>query len=237
MDEKPFLQFDLLDINDHVVPELQKLTKSAFDVESIISAAGELKYVGQIKRVLAAQFNQPDDDFVRYFASRVYEGAITQKVREQFTLLTRKATVQFLGDQINERLKSAMTGNVKPVIPSQDAQKAQQLSKTTGRGRSREGQDRHDRGGDRRLQHHQGHRALRCRREAYRRSRHAELFGVLLDDNNRKPLARLHFNRQQKHLGTFDADKNETRHPIDSLDNIFAHAEALRATAMGYLET
>lgn len=43
MDEKPFLVLDLLDIDDHAVPELKKLTKPAFDVESIINAAGELK--------------------------------------------------------------------------------------------------------------------------------------------------------------------------------------------------
>lgn len=58
MDEKPFLEVDLLDIDDHVVPELQKLTKSAFDVESIISAAGELKYVGQIKGSLLSLRSQ-----------------------------------------------------------------------------------------------------------------------------------------------------------------------------------
>src|SRR5690606_14913572 len=108
------------------VPELQKLTKSAFDVDSIISAAGELKYVGQIKRVLAAQFSEPDDDFVRLVASRVYDGVITQKVREQFAQLTRKATAQFLGDQINERLKSAMTGAVRPVIPAQASPETQE---------------------------------------------------------------------------------------------------------------
>jgi len=59
-------------------------------------------------------------------------------------------------------------------------------------------------------------------------------FGVLLDDNNRKPLARLHFNRSQKYLGTFDINKVETRHPIDSLDDIFSHAETLKETARAY---
>src|SRR5690606_15959558 len=58
--------------------------------------------------------------------------------------------------------------------------------------------------------------------------------GVLLDDNNRKPLARLHFNRQQKYLGTFDAEKNETRHPIDALDDIFEFADIPKDTAKGY---
>lgn len=36
-------------------------------------------------------------------------------------------------------------------------------------------------------------------------------FAVLLDDNNRKPIAQLHFNRGQKCLGAFDGNRNETR--------------------------
>jgi len=235
MDEKPFLEFDLLDIDDHVVPELQKLTKSAFDVESIISAAGELKYVGQIKRALAAQFSEPDDDFVRLFASRVYEGAITQKVREQFAQLTRKATVQFLGDQINERLKSAMTGSVKPVIPSHAAEPVEDASPTCQTDDEAEKSKI-----DTTVEEIEGFNIIKAivrsevdvKRIAPRDTQ--SYFGVLLDDNNRKPIARLHFNRTQKFLGTFDADKNETRHPIDELDDIFEFAETLKATAKAY---
>lgn len=59
-------------------------------------------------------------------------------------------------------------------------------------------------------------------------------FGVLLDDNNRKPICRLHFNRTQKYIGTFDSDKTETRHPIDTVDDIFNFAEQLKATVRGY---
>ena len=53
---------------------------------------------------------------------------------------------------------------------------------------------------------------------------------VLLDDNNRKSIARLHFNTGQKYLGLFDDDKKETRHPIDALEDIFNHSAHLRAT-------
>lgn len=234
MDEKPFLEFDLLDIDDHVVPELQKLTKSAFDVDSIINAAGELKYVGQIKRELAAQFQQPDEDFVRFFAARVYDGVITQKVREQFTLLTRKATVQFLSDQINDRLKSAITGSSQPVIVSHslpgdseattDSQVdivEKDLVITTA-------------------EEIEGFNIIKAiirsevdvKRISARDTQ--SYFGVLLDDNNRKPIARLHFNRSQKYLGTFDADKKETRHPIQTLDDIFSFSDVLKSTVALY---
>ena len=233
MDEKPFLELDLLNIDEHAIPELQKLTKSAFDVDSIISAAGELKYVGQIKRILAAQFSEPDDDFVRLFASRIYDGVITQKVREQFGHLTRKATAQFLGDQINERLKSAISGSTQPVFSSKPvthplapevelpADEDKDLIVTTE-------------------EETEGYNIVKAivRTEVDSKRIVARdtqsYFGILLDDNNRKPIARLHFNRAQKYLGLFDADKKETRHPIETLDDIFLHADALKSAAKLY---
>ncbi|HBN6008885.1 TPA: type I restriction enzyme HsdR N-terminal domain-containing protein, partial [Enterobacter cloacae] len=118
MDEKPFLEVDLLDIDENIIPELKKLTKSSFDLESIINAAGELKYVSQIKKILHAQLNNPEDDFVKFFASRVYDGILTQKVRESFLNLTKKAASQYINDQVNERLKSAITGITPAIIES-----------------------------------------------------------------------------------------------------------------------
>ena len=49
---------------------------------------------------------------------------------------------------------------------------------------------------------------------------------VLLDDNNRKPLARLRFNAKQKYVGLFDTEKEE-RVAIDGLDDIFGLSERL----------
>ncbi|MBF7141435.1 MULTISPECIES: type I restriction endonuclease [Pseudomonas] len=232
MDEKPFLELDLLDLDEHALPELQKLTKSAFDVDSIISAAGELKYVGQIKKEMASQFSQPSDDFVKFFASRVYDGIITQKVREQFTTLTRKAAAQFLGDQINDRLKSAMSGApepsyaitaVQPSLPPDEVteEEGEELIRTTE---------------DELEGFHIVKAIVRAVVDA-KRIGHRDTqsyFGILLDDNNRKPICRLHFNRAQKYIGIFDAGKGETRHPITVLDEIYEFSEELKATASLY---
>lgn len=233
MDEKPFLELDLLDIDEYSVPELIKLTKSAFDVDSIISAAGELKYVSQLKKLIGAQVSKPEDDFVKFFASRVYEGVITQRVREQFFELTRKALAQFLNDQINERLKSAMSGAVQPTMTSltvansanadmQDREEAEDKILTT-------------------LEEMEGYHIVRAvlrsvvdaKRIVQRDTQ--SYFGILLDDNNRKPICRLHFNRSQKYLGIFDEEKNETRHAISSIDEIYEYADQLKKT-VGYYE-
>nr|MVB98516.1 restriction endonuclease [Vibrio cholerae] len=59
-------------------------------------------------------------------------------------------------------------------------------------------------------------------------------FGILLDDNNRKPLCRLWFNTKQKYIGLFDEEKNETRHPIETVDDIFNFSEHLQNTLSLY---
>lgn len=235
MDEKPFLELNLEDIDDHILPEIEKLTKSSFDVDSVINAAGELKYLSQIKKLLAKQFKEPEEDFVKFFASRIYEGSmVTAKVREQFSSLTTKALAQYVNDKVNERLKSALASsgesnlsaisntaestspdrhdempenvvfvdNEKNIVTTQEEMDAFNVIKAI----LREVVDVH--------------------RIVYRDTQ--SYFGVLLDDNNRKPICRLHFNRSQKYIGLFDADKKETRQPIEEIDDIFKFAAQLK---------
>lgn len=61
-------------------------------------------------------------------------------------------------------------------------------------------------------------------------------FAIFCDDNNRKPICRLYFNTSNKYIGIFDAEKNETKHLISSLDDIYGYSEELRATAQKYLD-
>jgi hypothetical protein len=53
-------------------------------------------------------------------------------------------------------------------------------------------------------------------------------FGILLDDNNRKPICRLWFNRSRKYLSIFDAEKNEKRVEVNGPDDLFRHAAEIR---------
>jgi hypothetical protein len=236
MDEKPFLTLDLLDIDEHIVPEVKKLTKQSFDVDSIVDAAGELKYLNQIKRVLQEQFANPEEDFVKFFASRVYSGVLTPKVKSQFLETTKKALKQFLSDSINARLKSAIGEDVKaPEQSKVTSPKQVAESSTTGADDSDEKPKVNTT-----QEEIEGYNIVKAiLRQKVKVSRiiardTQSYFGILLDDNNRKPLARLHFNAKQKYLGIFDADKNETRHPIESIDDIFMHTEVLQATIAFY---
>lgn len=233
MDSKPFLVLDLLDIDETLIPEIQKLSKESFDLDSIINAAEELKYVGAIRREIAAQFREPSDEWTKFFTTRVYEGSFTARVREQFTELVRKASKQFLTEQVNDRLKTALgagvttPANVDPVgeVSSQEAVEGD-LDRDTEIETTLE-----------ELEGYQIVKAIGCSEVKPNRIAHRDqksYFAVLLDDNNRKPVARLHFNTKQKYLGLLDEEKKETRHPIDSLDEIYSHSDSIREAVRRY---
>lgn len=229
MDSKPFLVLDLLDIDETLIPEIQKLSKDSFDLDSIINAAEELKYVGALKREIAKQFREPSDEWIKFFTSRVYEGSYTQKVREQFTSLVGKASRQFLTESVNDRLKTALGATALPVADASIASEpvvAEDLDRDTEIETTLE-----------ELEGYQIVKAIACGEVKPQRITQRDAksyFAVLLDDNNRKPIARLHFNGRQKYLGLLDEDKTETRHALDSLDQIYQHVDAIREAVRRY---
>ena len=237
MDNKPFLVLDLTAIDETLLPEVAKLTKESFDLDSVVSAAGELKYIGQIKRLLAAEFKEPSGEFLRLFATHIYPGrSFTQRIREELSPLVTKATTQFLNEQVRERLKTALEDDGKPVkkdvkdpvqtlpLDSAAEDELQGAVHTT----------------DDELEGYRIVRAIVCSEVSANRvvGRDSKTyFAVILDNSSRKPIARLWFNRKQKYLGVFSNDKVETRLPIESPEDIYQHAAQLRATVTNYLAT
>jgi len=221
---------DMANIDESLVPELVKLSKEVFDLDSIISAAEELKYVGAIKRLIAAQFKEPEDEWVKLLATHVYEGSYTQKVKEQFKKLVPRATAQFLNDQVNDRLKTAL------VSPSFASDVPDSPVEALGSGAIAHAEEQT--GGivttPEELEGFNIVKAIACsevKPERIIARDQQSYFGILLDDNNRKTIARLHFNqKKQKYLGLLDENKIETRHPIGSLEDIYEFAEAIRAS-------
>ena len=231
MDDKPFLEVNMLELNEAVVGELKKLTKPAFNIDELMTSAGDLKYTREIKRHLGEQLADPNDEFVRFFASRVYGGVLTQSRKESFTAIAKRAFGQFINERINDRLKSAIANGDAPAISitelpanlptDPEPPRREDLVETTS-------------------DELEGYYIVKSLlRDAVDPARitHRDTqsyMGILLDDNNRKPLARLHFNRNQKYLGLFDEERAEERLPITDLNEIYAHADKLRRVLAFY---
>ena len=235
MDDKPFLELNLLDIRESLVNELKKFAKESFDVDNILSTASELKYTREIKHILAEEYEHPTEDFVRFCIANVYSPPKTQTVIEQFAPIAKRAFHQFVNDHINERLKSALEGEVTSEVGQVSAPDS---------GQSNTVQNDEDKEGDDLIvtteEEWEAFFAVKSilydivdLSRVTMRDR-ISYCGILLDDNNRKPICRLHFNGKKKNLGTFDAAKKETRIPIDSVNDIYQYADQLKFICQTY---
>lgn len=235
MDARPFFEFTLLDVRDQDVEELKKFSKSAFDLTNILTTASELKYTREIKRILLDQMQEPTEEFVKFFVSQVYTGKVTQKVREQFAELTRQAFKHLINDQINERLKTALSSDAPALL--EKAVEAQAV--TNGAGAATDGVTTTEE----ELEAFYIIRAILRETIAVKRIvlRDRQTYcGILLDDNSRKPICRLHFNGTKKYIGFFDNQKEqrermqEERVLLEHMDDLYKYADRLKATVAQY---
>ncbi len=115
MDEKPFLEINMLDIKESQVAELKKFKKSAFSVDEIFNTASQLKYSNEIKAVFSQDLQNPSDSLVKYFLSSVYSGQRTQNVIERFRPIVKTSLNQFISEMMNDKIKTALgTDDVTP---------------------------------------------------------------------------------------------------------------------------
>ena len=116
MDAKPFFELDLSDIKDWQIEELRKFHKSRFDIPTIINTASSLKYTRELKHLINSEFNNPSQEFVKFFTRQVYDGMITAKVNAQFDSLLKSALVQWKNDFINDLMEIALN-TVEQAVP------------------------------------------------------------------------------------------------------------------------
>jgi len=226
MDEKPFLELDMLNIRDNLVEEVRKLGKENFDLDKMLSTANELKYTSEIKKLMNVQFETPGEEFTRFFFKAANPSAhFTASAKEQFAKFVQKAFHQFISERVSDRLRFALEKEDDKITETNEDEA---ISGTKPNGIETTADE---------LEGFQIVRAILVQKIAAERIVHRDTksyFGILLDDNNRKPLCRLHFNTTQKYLGVIGDDKQETRVPIDSLSDIYQHASKLLETVSFY---
>jgi len=221
MDEKPFLEFDVTQLKENTINEITKFHKSNFNVEEIVDNASSLKYTKEIKKLIAEELQSPSHDFVRLFAGQVYSGRLTEKVMGEFTDLVSRAFAQTISEKVNDRLNAAL--NKETEKQQEEVKEPEKASKIHTTEEELEGY---------RIVVAILRRKLPVERIVHRDTQ--SYLGILLDDNNRKPLCRLHLNGGNKYLGTFDEMKEETRHSLDSVDDIYQFEEELLKTIEYY---
>lgn len=233
MDPQPFLKVDLLNLRDGDLDELRKFTRAQFNVDTILSTASELKYVRELKRALSEELLNPSEDFARLLISRVHQGTITAKVRQQFIPFISKAYQAHLSDVFSERLKGVIgqQGAQDVTLPTTTSETSTATPPSESPSTVTTTQDEHEA--------FLIVRAIVASEADVTRvvMRDVQSYcGVLFDDNNRKPVCRLYLNGKRWQVGLFDNEERaETRHDLTAVTELYRHSDALRATVRRYL--
>lgn len=215
MDQKPFFTFSMEAIKPGDVRTLEKFAKSSFDIDKIVQEAGNLKLQSQLRLELEKEFMQPSDEFVKMMALRVHEGRFTTAIKDTFGKLLSSAIASYVRDIVNERLSSAL----KASSPIEEETQTEIADDEEGIITTQE-----EISGFHIVQ------AIASRLVDPKRIilRDAKSYcAVLLDDNNRKTIARLHFNGvTTKYLGVFTG-KDETKHLLSELTQIYQFSQSI----------
>lgn len=114
MDKKPFLEINLLNIDDNEILQLKKFAKNTFNLETISSTASNLKYIDNINDRLKLELEDPSDEFVRFMINDFYDGVKNKNVVDKFRPIVKKALNQFATDFMNEKISIALGENTTP---------------------------------------------------------------------------------------------------------------------------
>jgi hypothetical protein len=174
------------------------------------------------------QLEAPSEDFVRFFLSYVYSGVRTQTVVQQFTDIVKRALNQFLNEEINQRLQSAISRE-EIAEESVEVEESDELIEEEVESRIETTEEE--------IEGFYTVKSIIREVVAPDRIGHRDTISymsVVLDNSSRKPICRLHFNSAKKYLGLFDEERNHERIEIGSIDDIYKYAEQLKATAQRY---
>lgn len=108
MDEKPFLVVNMVDLSDNDIEQLKKFHKSYYNEQDILSTAQELQITIQIKDLLNKNFQQPSDEFTRYFVKCLNDWKSSSKLIEQYRPILKKSIASVINDIIADRLNVAI---------------------------------------------------------------------------------------------------------------------------------
>lgn len=229
MDESPFLSLNIENLRETQIDELRKFMKGNFDIETIMSSANELKYMLELKNCIKDLVENPNPDFVKSLAKNVYSGKFTESVLAQFTEMVKKASASYIHDRIAERLNIV-------VKSAEEDQKANDDKKIDVPGNKKEAEVVTTQS---EIEAYYTIKAIlrsivQGKRVVMRDA--LSYCAILLDDNNRKPICKLHFNNEANlRVELFDSEGNSEKVHIESIDELYNYANQLIESTKRFL--
>lgn len=230
MDMVPFLEVDMENIRDSQISEIKKFCKDNFDRDKIFSTAEELKYTQLIKNLFAIEFETPSDGFIRHIMTNVYEGQKNQKAIEKFTPLIKKAFQSFVNEIVNNKISSALSKEEPENVSNTDS--IEEVEETPVEPESKIVTTEEE------IEAFYIVRGILAGtvdvQDVARRDTES-YFGIIYQNNSRKPICRLKLDGKSKYVLISDGNKGFTKHPIDTLNDLYGLSELIKKAVIQYV--
>ncbi|MFA6191932.1 MAG: type I restriction endonuclease [Sulfurimonas sp.] len=224
MDEAPFLIIDILNLKDRDIKQLEKFSSESLDIENILSMAGSKKYVNGIKDIFKKEASDPSDDMAKFYASRLTDKRLMQNTIDEFKTYTKQAFSEIVNDMVNDRINSIKTKIAEENNPSLLA-KEDESNKDENNGIVTTEEE---------LEGFFMVKSILAEivpLSSVSARDTKSYFGILLNDNNRKWICRLHFNsKTNMYIGIHTVEKEEERFEIKIVEDIYKYKTQLIAT-------
>lgn len=223
MDENPFLVINLLNLKDRDIKELEKFKSENFNIDKILSMADRKKYINGINNILKQEIENPSDDFIRVFASKLTNKPLRQQVLEEFRGYIKQAFNETINDLVSNKINALKEKLNNENYEDKNANLDEENKKDDGIVTTEEELE--------------GYYIVKSifaevindlNRIAQRDTK--SYFGILLDDNNRKWLVRLHFNYSNKYIEIRTAEKESEKYLLNSLNDIYNYKDKILNT-------
>ena len=222
MDEKPFLVIDLENLQSRDIKALSRFSKEELNVDAILELASRQRNIILIKKIFEEQTKKPNDDFTRFFAKSIEPSCVlTSNKIEEYRNYIKLALNEIVADLAAKKINSLKSDfNVRL---NEEEQAQEEINKDENNEIITTAEE---------LQGFYIVKAIFAEmfdlNKIYARDTKS-YFGILYEDNNRKWIARLHFNSSKKYLGIHEIEKQESKYLLDKVEDIYKYKDKLVA--------
>jgi hypothetical protein len=181
--------------------------------------ANKQKYITQIKQVFKKESIEPSDELAKFFANKITDKIKTQAVIDEFKGYIKTAFADIVNDmaqdkinalksQLNVEINNNSKSNIEDTVEDDGIVTTEDEIEGYFIVKSILGEN------------------IALSRIVGRDTK--SYFGILLDDNNRKWICRLRFNTSQKYISIHEIDKEDTKYPIEKLEDIYSFKDKLK---------
>lgn len=221
MDKSPFFTFNIESREDTVLTQLSHFHKANFNSDNVIKGASSLKRHLLIEQAVKKELESPSDVFIRMLVKTGF--GETRRVSEQmlveFRPIIRKSIDSIISKEVSLRLSNAIEKTepvqekapepVSDIITTQDELDGYQIVKAIA------------------SQFIDPERVILKDAKTY--------CAILIDNNNRKAICRMYFDKTSQYITITNAEKVETKYPIEKISDIYKCTAELIESVKKYI--